>query len=185
MRRIYEGALNPSSFNLTDRFIDGIGFFIRAKNLASELRIDAYIQVFLPVSATEEIRNLPFSKVIESSILLNETDTESFVIIPEELSITGIEMAILFLASQPVDFEVYIIEKDSDINDIMSLLDRLFLQGERARILLEQILREVDSIPKLCPTEVQYVFPQNFTTTDGIRRNNPSINNTNRNLLRF
>ena len=109
VQTVFSDNLDPSNFNLSDRFIDAVAFYIDAPLIDSELEIDVFLQVYFPSNSGERVRNLPLGKITEQSILLNQTDTESVVAISQEFLGTGVEMALLFLASSNTYLEAYII----------------------------------------------------------------------------
>lgn len=113
MKTIYSSNLNPSQPNITERFTNAVGFFINAPFLNAELEIDCFLQVYFSFTSEEKIRNYPLGKITEQAILLNVTDTESLVSIPQEFLDTDLEMSLLFLASDNTYLEVYVIEKYS------------------------------------------------------------------------
>lgn len=115
VQTVFSNNLDPAGFNLSSRFVDAIGFYIDAPLIDSELEIDVYLQVYFPTSNGERIRNLPLGKITEQSILLNVTDTESVVAIDLEFVGTGLEMALLFLASSNTYLEAYVIGKNCTV----------------------------------------------------------------------
>lgn len=132
VQTVFSDNLDPGNFNLSERFTDGVAFYIDAPLIDSELEIDVYLQVYFPTLNGERIRNLPLGKIIEQSILLNQTDTESVIAIPEEFLGTDIEMALLFLASSNTYLEAYVITKNytvkrlqNDIDEIREQLNRI------------------------------------------------------------
>ena len=122
LKIIYSNNLNPAQPNITNRFTNAVGFFINAPLLDAELEIDCFLQVYFPFAATEEIRNYPLGKITEQAILLNLTDTESLVSIPQEFLDTDLEMSLLFLADDNTYLEVYVIQKSYNL---VSRLDQL------------------------------------------------------------
>lgn len=83
LQTIFSNHLNPELPNLSNRFIDAVGFFIVAPFLGAgiELEIDVFLQVYFPYGGGEIILNLPLGKIEEQAILLNFTDTETLNII--------------------------------------------------------------------------------------------------------
>ena len=122
VKSIYSNNLNPAQPNITERFTNAVGFFINAPLLDAELEIDCFLQVYLPFTAGEQVRNYPLGKITEQAILLNLTDTESLVSIPEEFLDTDLEMSLLFLASDTTFLEVYVIEKKYNLADDLTLI---------------------------------------------------------------
>ena len=133
VQTVFSDNLDPSNFNLSDRFIDAVAFYIDAPLIDSDLEIDVFLQVYFPTATSQRIRNFPLAKISEQSILLNQTDTESVVAIPDEFLGTGLEMALLFLASSITFLEAYIVTKNyntiqrlqDDIDQIKEQLSRI------------------------------------------------------------
>ena len=126
LKIVYSTNLNPAQPNITERFVNAVGFFINAPLLNAELEIDCFLQVYLPLVFEEQVRNYPLGKITEQAILLNLTDTESLVSIPSEFLDTGLEMSLLFLASDNTYLEVYVIEKyslESRLNQLENVLN--------------------------------------------------------------
>ena len=138
VQTVFSDNLDSSNPNLSSRFVDGTAFYIDAPLINSELEIDVFLQVYFPAAGSERVRNLPLGKISEQSILLNITDTESVVAIPSEFVGTGLEMALLFLASSNTYLEAYVIGKNCtvcglriEIDDIKSTLASIQIQLDR------------------------------------------------------
>ena len=112
LQTVFSSNLDPAKENLSTRFVDATAFYIDAPLIDSELEIDVFLQVYFPVLGGERTRVLSIGKISEASILLNVTDTESVVTIPSEYVGTGLEMALLFLASSNTYLEAYAIGKN-------------------------------------------------------------------------
>ena len=131
VQTVFSDNLDPGNFNLSERFTDGVAFYIDAPLIDSELEIDVYLQVYFPTAQSQRVRNLPLGKITEQSILLNQTDTESVVAIPEEFLGTGLDMALLFLASSTTFLEVYVITKNFTVERLQNDIDQIKEQLNR------------------------------------------------------
>ena len=123
VQTVFNDNLDPSQPNLSSRFVDATAFYIAAPLISSELEIDVYLQVYFPTNADERVRNLALGKISEQSILLNVTDTESVIAIPSEFVGTGLEMALLFLASSTTYLEAYAIGKNCTLCGIQQQIE--------------------------------------------------------------
>lgn len=123
VQTVFSNNLDPSSPNLSSRFVDATAFYIDAPLIDSELEIDLYLQVYFPAAGGERVRNLPLGKISEQSILLNITDTESVQCISSEFVGTGLEMALLFLASSTTYLEAYAIGKNCTVCQLKTEID--------------------------------------------------------------
>lgn len=123
VQTVFSDNLDPAAPNLSSRFIDASAFYIDAPLIDSELEIDVYLQVYFPAAGAERVRNLPLGKISEQSILLNITDTESVTAIPSEFIGTGLEMALLFLASSNTFLEAYVIGKNCTVCQLKTEVD--------------------------------------------------------------
>lgn len=112
LQTVFSSNLDPAAENLSSRFTDATAFYIDAPLIDSQLEIDVFLQVYFPVVGGERTRVLSIGKISEASILLNVTDTESVITIPSEYVGTGLEMALLFLASSTTYLEAYAIGKN-------------------------------------------------------------------------
>ena len=149
VQTVFSNNLNPSNFNLSERFTDAVAFYIDTPFSSAELEIDVFLQVYFPVAGGERIRVLPLGKISEQSILLNQVDTESVVSIDQEFLGTGLEMALLFLPSSNTYLEAYVVTKNYTIQrlqvDIDAINERLnsietgIDSGSITRDLLEQL----------------------------------------------
>lgn len=149
---VFSGNLDPASPNLSVRFTSAIGFFIQAPSLSSELEIDVFLQVYLPSILGEIVRSIPLGKIEEQAILLNITDTETFSVIPYELQNTGVEMALLFLASDNTFIYAETIQPDCNLCVLDSKLDLL---EQKIDLILANLNVPVPSVP---PTVAQLLF---------------------------
>lgn len=120
---VFSGNLDPAAPNLSVRFNEAIGFFIQAPSLNAELEIDVFLQVYLPSILGETVRSIPLGKIEAQAILLNITDTETFNCIPYELQNTGVEMALLFLASDTTFLYAEVIKPNCNLCVIATELD--------------------------------------------------------------
>lgn len=143
LQQIYSNNLNPAQPNLTQRFIDAVGFFIDVPLINNELEIDCFLQVYFNLGGRELVRVLPLGKIEEQAILLNKTDTETIFTIPQELVNSGHEMALLFLASDNTFLEVYIIKK------IYNLEDELIKINNKLDLILSRQLQPTPSSPNI------------------------------------
>ncbi len=108
---VFQRNLDPTSPNLTSRFTDVVGSYIAAPLISAELEIDCYLQIYFPAVIGEQVRNIPLGRITEGSILLNRTDTETALPIPEEFIDTGLEMALLFLSSDSTFIQAAVVKK--------------------------------------------------------------------------
>lgn len=99
---VFSNNLSPVQGSLSVRFTKAKGFFIDAPLTNFELEIDIFLQVYLPTPTGEKTRNLPLS-------VFNPHDTETLITIPDEYVDSGLEMALLFLASSTIYLEAYVI----------------------------------------------------------------------------
>ena len=127
------------------------------------------MQVYFPFITGEIARNYPLGKIEEQTILLNITDTESLVSIPQEFLDTGLEMALLFLASDTTFFEVFVIQKNYNLPDrLQTIENQLTLLQNQLNLELPVIQSKLDLILTLVnlppvplpipPTQQQFFF---------------------------
>lgn len=117
-RLVFSGNLDPASANLSTRFIGATAFIIEAPTLGAELEIDVFLQVYIVGFLGEVARNIPLGKIESQAIILNVSDTETATAIPIEYQNTGLEMALLFLASEATFLYATAIEPDCDLGQI-------------------------------------------------------------------
>lgn len=122
VQTVFSSNLNPAVENLTTRFTNATGFYILAPLLNAELEIDVFLQVYFPTTLGEQVRNLPLGKIEEQAVLLNITDTQSLVTIPSEYLNTGLEMALLFLASSSTFLQVNVLSPECTLCSLDSKL---------------------------------------------------------------
>ncbi len=122
---VFSNNLDPAGANLSTRFTDAVAFYIAAPLINSELEIDVFLQVYFPAVIGSQVRNIPLGKIEEQSILLNVTDTETANIIPSEFLDTGLEMALLFLASNTTFIQAAVVKKDCSLSDICQRLEAI------------------------------------------------------------
>lgn len=125
IQTVFSSNLDPSSPNLSSRFTDAVAFYIAAPLINVELEIDVFLQVYFPAIISEQVRNIPLGKISEQSVLLNISDTETASVIPNEFLDTGLEMALLFLASDSTFLEAAIIKKNCSIASICITLETI------------------------------------------------------------
>ena len=125
VQTVFSSNLDPAAENLTIRFTNATGFYITAPFLNAELEIDVFLQVYFPTPLGEQVRNLPLSKIESQAILLNVTDTQSLVTIPSEYRDTGLEMALLFLASSTTFLQVVVVSPDCSLCELDNRIDAL------------------------------------------------------------
>lgn len=125
VQTVFSSNLDPSIENLSTRFTDATAFYIDAPLIEPELEIDVFLQVYFPTSNNERIRVLSIGKISEASVLLNVTDTESVVTIPVEYVGTGLEMALLFLASSTTYLEAYVIGKNCTVCQLKAEIEAI------------------------------------------------------------
>ncbi len=125
LKIIYSNNLNPAQPNITERFVNAVGFFVNAPLLTAELEIDCFLQVYLPFISGEQARNYPLGTISEQAILLNLIDTESIIAIPSEFLDTDLEMSLLFLASDTTFLEVYVINKNYNLKARLDELESI------------------------------------------------------------
>lgn len=125
VQTVFSSNLDPTTENLTARFTNATGFYILAPFLNAELEIDVFLQVYFPTTLGEQVRNLPLGKIEEQAILLNVTDTQSLVTIPSEYLDSGLEMALLFLASSTTFLQVVVISPECTLCSINNRLNNI------------------------------------------------------------
>ena len=151
---VFQGNLNPAQPNISARFTSAIAFYIAAPLINAELEIDVYLQVYFPAITGEQVRVIPLSLVIEQSILLNRTDSETALTIPSEFLDTGLEMALLFLASDSTFMQAVVVTKNCSLtqvcNDIADIQSRI-TSIEQTLNLISTVL---DILPPLIPAQM-------------------------------
>ena len=151
---VFQGNLNPAQPNISARFTDAIAFYIAAPLINAELEINVYLQVYFPAITGEQVRVIPLSLVIEQSILLNRTDSETALTIPSEFLDTGLEMALLFLASDSTFMQAVVVTKNCSLtqvcNDIADIQSRI-TSIEQTLNLISTVL---DILPPLIPAQM-------------------------------
>ncbi len=125
---VFSNNLDPSGVNLSSRFSDAVGFYISAPLISAELEIDVFLQVYFPAVVGEQVRNIPLGRIEEQAVLINVTDTETANVIPSEFSDTGLEMALLFLASNTTFIQAAIFTKDCSLTQICNGLEAINLR---------------------------------------------------------
>ncbi len=156
---VFNGNLDPASPNLSTRFIGATIFFIEAPTLNAELEIDVYLQVYLPGIIGETVRNVPLGKIEEQSILLNVTDTETANLIPTEYQNTGLEMALLFLASDTTYLYAIAVSPKCNLCQLKAQNDAIQDTQTIMQATLQQILDAVNQpVPTSAPTTTQQQF---------------------------
>lgn len=150
---IFNDNLDPSSPNLSDRFTDATAFFIAAPLINAEIEIDVYLQLYIPAQVGEIVRNIPFAKVKEQSILLNRTDSESMVAIPLEYQNTGLEMALLFIASSNTFLQATIIQPLCNISELCADVDDYFFNVINRLNAIEQAINSPQPEPQSITSE--------------------------------
>lgn len=118
LQLLYSDTLSPTSGTLTDRFSGATGFYIDAPSILEEIEIDVFLQVYIVTQAGESPRNYPLGKLKDGEIKLNETDTETIKSIPKEFLESGLEMAFLFLPSEAIPLDVWVVFPDCDLCEI-------------------------------------------------------------------
>lgn len=125
LQTVFSNNLDPASPNLSERFVGATAFYIAAPLINAELEIDCYLQVYFPAIIGEQIRNIPLGKISEQSILLNISDTQTASVIPQEFLDTGLEMALLFLASSTTFIQAAIIKPDCTNTNICNAMEAI------------------------------------------------------------
>jgi hypothetical protein len=115
---VFSDNLLPIAGNLSARFTQAIGFFVDAPLTQYELEIDIFLQVYIPTPTGEIARNLPLSTA-------NPLDTETLITIPSEYFDSGLEMALLFLASSDTYLEAYVIGAECTSCDLDTKLNQI------------------------------------------------------------
>lgn len=146
VQAVFSDNLNPSQPNLSNRFVDATAFFINLPLDSVELSIDCFLQIYIPTNSGELARNLPLGKIEQQTFFLNLIDTESILPIPVELQSTGLEMALLFLASDNTYLEAFIVKQDYDLpsslseidNKLNLILNELNISGQNNPTIAEQ-----------------------------------------------
>lgn len=157
---VFNSNLDPATENLSVRFTNATGFYIDAPLLGAELEIDVFLQVYIPNALGERVRNIPLGKIEEQAILLNVTDTQSMVAIPQEFVDTGLEMALLFLASSTTFLSVTVVLKNCNLCSLDNRFDLLDNRLNDIESTLAQILNAVlvPDPPVVLPTATQLLF---------------------------
>ena len=140
---VFSGDLDPENPNLSTRFSEATSFFIQAPLINSELEIDVYLQVYMPGVIGETARNIPLGKIVEQTVLLNVTDTETANLIPIEYQNTGLEMALLFSASDTTYLYAIVIKPDCNICQLSSQNNDIQMTLANMQITLQQIKNAV------------------------------------------
>ncbi len=122
---VFSDNLDPATSNLSVEFFNATAFLIEAPGLTTELEIDVFLQLYLTGINGQLVRNIPLGKVEEQAILLNVTDTETATAIPAEYLNSGLEMRLLFLASEATFLYAYVIQPDCTLCGINRRLDTL------------------------------------------------------------
>ena len=122
---VFSDVLDPATANLSVEFSNATAFLIEAPGLTAELEIDVYLQIYLTGINGQLVRNIPLGKVEEQAILLNITDTDTATAIPSEYLNSGLEMKLLFLASEATFLYAYIIKPDCTLCSIDNRLNDL------------------------------------------------------------
>lgn len=120
---VFQNNLNPSSENLSARFIGATAFYIAAPFISVELQIDVFLQVYFPAIAGEQVRVIPLGRIEEQAVVLNIIDTETTQLIPSEFVDTDLEMALLFLASDSTFIQAAIVKPNCTLNTLCASLD--------------------------------------------------------------
>ena len=154
IQTVFSNNLDPASPNLSERFIGATAFYIAAPLINAELEIDCYLQVYFPAAIGEQIRNIPLGKISEQSILLNISDTETASVIPQEFLDTGLEMALLFLASSSTFIQAAIIKPNCTVSDVCNSLE---LVNQRLTA-IENALSTVPNNTNTATTQQQQFF---------------------------
>ncbi len=162
VQTVFSSNLDPASENLTARFLNATAFYIDAPLITADLEIDVFLQVYFPVGASERVRNLPLGKVEEQAILLNVTDTQSVVTIPNEYVDSGLEMALLFLASYSTFLEVYVLGRDCTLCQIKAQNTAIKSQLDDMQNTLAQILTAVSTPTVPIPLGISGMAQQFF-----------------------
>ena len=115
---VYSGNLDPSDPNLSVEFSNATAFLIQAPGLNAELEIDCFLQLYVTGLTGEIVRNIPLGRIEEQAILLNISDTETVQSIPAEYLNSGLQMRLLFLASEATFLYAYIIKPDCTLCDL-------------------------------------------------------------------
>jgi len=147
---VFSNSLNSSEPNLTQRFSEATAFFIDLPLNDFELSIDCYLQVYTTVNSEEIVRNFPLGKIEQQAILLNKVDTQSIYTIPLEFQSTDVEMAILFLASDNVYLEAYIIKQDYNLSELLTTIN------EKLDLILDRLDTPVTNTPT--PEQQQFFW---------------------------
>lgn len=96
---VFQDNLVTETPNLSSRFTNAVGFIISASLIEQEIEIDCYLQIYIPAQVGEIVRVVNLGTIIEQTVLINVTDTETCQVIPAEFNDTNLEMALLFIAS--------------------------------------------------------------------------------------
>lgn len=144
VQTVFSSNLDPSLENLTARFTNATGFYILAPFLNAELEIDVFLQVYFPTALGEQVRNLPLGKIEEQAIKLNITDTQSLVTIPSEYLGSGLEMALLFLASSTTFLQVVVISPECTLCQLKTQIETVDNRLNDIESTLQQILTAVN-----------------------------------------
>jgi hypothetical protein len=115
---VFSDNLSPVNSSLSVRFTKATGFFIDAPLTNFELEIDIFLQVYLPMPTGEKTRVVPLSVALPH-------DTETLITIPTEYVDSGLEMALLFLASSTTYLEAYVIGESCTLSRIDTKLNQI------------------------------------------------------------
>jgi hypothetical protein len=116
---ILSSTLNPSIENYSDTFSEGIGFYLIAPTLISEVEIDIFLQIQFSPTTIRLVRLEP----------LNVSNTERFTLIPAELREINVPMRLLILPNQAFLLEIILVKvsyndtlKDEIIDTLTDLI---------------------------------------------------------------
>ncbi len=116
--------ISPAIPNLSSRFKNAVGFFINLPFVDTEIEIDVFLQIYLSFN---QVRNIPLGKIEEQAVLLNITDSETCQFIPQEYLDTDLEMALLFLPSESMYLEAFVINQNVLLSDLQNQLSEIQL----------------------------------------------------------
>jgi hypothetical protein len=118
--KIFNGNTSASELTVSSQFSNASFIYLIFPDSSDEIAIDSYLQVELD---SNTFRLIPVVKY--------EIDSESIVVIPEELKNTDIKMRLVLNASSSDFVEIYVVTNidscENDNNDIKTKLSTILL----------------------------------------------------------
>lgn len=142
---IYNGLLNSNQENLTDTFINGVGFYLIIDNNVNQIEVDIFLQVELSNTVTRQIRLQPF----------NLSNTQRITLLPSEIAELNLPLKLSILPSDSFNLEVILLQTDCRICSLKLELDSIQLKLDEIKSALK-ILPENPNNPT--PVEQTFFF---------------------------